>query len=187
VIVLAGHCSEYSETQQYDRGEVMPSLFKLIGQYRELQELDAEDVPEEVIRDTLEAIEGDVQVKATNVAMFCKNLEMFAETIEGAAKEMKDRAARVRRKADSVRAYLLTNMQAAKISKIQVPEFTLAIRKNPPSVVIFPDAQVPDEYMVKPEAPPPYPDKKKIGAALKDGVAIDFARLEQGERVDIKV
>jgi len=97
---------------------------------------------------------------------------------------MKDRAARVRRKADSVRAYLLLNMQAAQIMKIEAPEFTLAIRKNPPAVVVVGD--VPDEYLVKPEAPPPYPDKKRIAADLKDGKELAFARLEQGERLEIR-
>lgn len=163
------------------------TLYQLTGQYRELEALaDSDDLPPEVIRDTLEGLTGELEAKATNVAAFTRNLEASADMIEEAAKAMQARARRLRTRAESVKAYLLYNMQAAGIRKIESPEFTLAIRTNPPAVVIREDAEIPAEYMVQPEPPPPRPDKKRIGAALKAGVQIDGCWLEQGERLEIK-
>lgn len=165
----------------------MIALYQLVAQYRELQQIDAEEIPEEVLRDTLEALQGDLEMKATNVAMFCKNLDTFAETVDEAAKQMKERASRIKRKADQVRGYLHSMLTAAEITKIEAPEFTLAVKKNPPALVIAPGAKIPDEFMVTPPAPSPYPDKSAIKEAIKAGRDIDGCRLEQGTRLEIKV
>jgi hypothetical protein len=164
----------------------MTALYKLVAQYRELQQIDAEEIPEEVLRDTLEALGGELTEKATNVAMLCQNLDTFAQNIDLAAKQMKDRALRVQRRADQVRHYLHVMMEAAEITKIEAPEFTLAIKKNPPAVVIAPDAKVPDEFIVTPPAPAPYPDKAAIKNALKAGREIEGCRLDQGTRLEIR-
>lgn len=163
------------------------TLYQIAGQFRELETLTvSDDLPPDVIRDTLEGLTGDLELKATNVAYFTRNLEATADMIDEAAKAMQERAKRLRKRGESVRQYLLYNMQVAGIRKIEAPEFTLAIRTNPPAVVIREDAEIPAEYMVQPEPPPPRPDKKRIGAALKAGVQIDGCWLEQGERLEIK-
>lgn len=164
----------------------MPALYQLVTQFRALQELDSDDIPEDVLRDTLEGLQGDIELKATNVAMFCQNLDTFADNIDEATKRMKERATKVRRKAEQVRAYLKHMMEASDITKIESPEFTLAIKKNPPSLVVLPDAAIPDEFMVQPPTPPPQRDNAAIKAALKSGRIIDGCRLEQGTRLEIK-
>jgi hypothetical protein len=164
----------------------MTQLYQLVSQYRELQQLDAEEIPEDVLRDTLEALGGELELKATNVAMYVENLASFADQIDEAAKAMKERASRVRKRSDAVRQYLMSMMQAAQITKIEAPQFTLAIRKNPPALFIAPDVVIPAEFMVTPPAPAPYPDKAKLKQAIKDGLVIDGVRLEQGERLEIK-
>jgi hypothetical protein len=165
----------------------LPALYQLADQHRELQALaDADEVPPEVLRDTLEALEGSIEVKATSVAAFVRNMETHAELIEGAAKQLQERAARARRKADSVKAYLLFQMQAVGMSKIEAPEFTIALRNNPEAVRIADDAELPPEYLVQPPAPPPRPDKTAIKAALKAGCEVPGCWLEAGQRVEIR-
>ena len=98
------------------------TLYQIAGQYRELETLSvSDDLPPDVIRDTLEGLTGDLEVKATNVAYFTRNLEATADMIEEAARAMQDRAKRLRKRADSVRQYLLYNMQVAGIRKIEAP------------------------------------------------------------------
>lgn len=164
----------------------LPSLFVLADQYRQLTTLDDPDLPEEVIRDTLEALSGDLQDKAVNVAKFMRNLEVFADDIDEAAKAMKERAARVRKRSDQLRAYLLSNMQACEISKIECPYFTLTVRKNPPAVAVFDQAQVPARFMVQKPPPPPSLDKKAVADALKGGEDVPGCRLESGFRLEVK-
>jgi hypothetical protein len=164
----------------------MKPLYALVEQYRELERLDVEEIDDQALADTLEGLKGEITVKATNCALFARNIETFADTVDEAAAQMAERAKRLRRKADSIRAYLLDQMRGAGISKIQAPEFTVSIRKNPAAVQIAPDAAIPQEYMVVPEPPPPRPDKRKLAEALKSGETIDGVRLEQSERLDIR-
>lgn len=164
----------------------MKPLYALVEQYRELERLDVEDMAEQELADTLEALQGEIQVKATNCALFARNVETFADTIDAAAKQMAERAKRMRSKADSIRAYLLNQMRGAGITKITAPEFTISVRKNPAAVMVKPDAAIPPEYWVTPEPPPPRLDKKKLAEHLKEGVLIDGVWLEQGERLDIR-
>jgi hypothetical protein len=163
-------------------------LYELTAQHRELEKLlDGDEVPAEVVRDTLEALEGDITAKSTSVAHVILNLEAFADQIKAAADAMTERAARVRRRAESVRAYLLLNMQATGIRKIEAPQFTIAVQNNPASVEIDELAVVPPQYMVTPPPPPPKPDKKALVAALKAGETIPGVWLRQGEHLRIKV
>lgn len=168
----------------------MTSLFQLTDQFRELQRLaDSEtDIPDEVIRDTLEGLGGELQIKATNVARFVANQDAMATAIENAAAAMQIRAKRLRARNDHLRDYLLQNMRAASMTKIDSPELVVSIKKNPPRVVIMDEAQVPAEFKVTPPpAPPPEPrpDKNLIADAIKAGTQVPGCYLEQGVRLVI--
>lgn len=166
----------------------MSTLYEIVAQYRSLETLDAsDDLPAEVIRDTLEGLTGELTVKATNVARYILNCESMADAVEGAAKQMKARAERIRKRADSIREYLKVNMQGAGITKIEATEFVLALKKNPPAVIVDNEADIP--LMFKPFPPPPPPpvrtiDKKAIADALKAHAALIKA-LPEGQAAPV--
>lgn len=164
------------------------SLFSLTEQYRSLQALaeSETDIPDEVIADTLEALGGELELKVQNVARFALNQDAMAEAIECAADAMKARAQRLRKRTAHLRNYLLTNMQAAGLQRIETPEVVLAIKNNPESVVVFAEGELPERFMVQPEPPPKRADKAAIKAALKAGEDVPGARLERGQRLEIK-
>lgn len=168
----------------------MAALYQLVEQYRSLEALDAsDDLPIEVINDTLEGLTGELTVKATNVAKFVLNLEAMATAVTDASKAMKVRAEKIQRKADSIRDYLRVNMQGAGITKIEATEFVLALKKNPPSVIVDDEASIPPAFKVTPEPPPPpvaRPDKALIKKAIQSGMTIAGCHLEQAERLDIR-
>lgn len=168
----------------------MTALYQLIEQYRSLEALEAsEDLPLEVIRDTLEGLTGDITVKTTNVAKFVLNGEAMAEAIEQAANAMKARALKIRKRSEAIREYLRINMQGAGITKIEVAEFVISLKKNPPAVIVTDEASIPDAFKVTPEPPPPplpRPDKALIKKAIQSGMTIAGCHLEQAERLDIK-
>ena len=63
----------------------MTQLFVLAGEYRSAaQKLADLDLDEQTVADTLESLSGDLEVKATNVAMFARDLEARAEAIKQA-------------------------------------------------------------------------------------------------------
>lgn len=166
---------------------VLTPLYELVAYRNELETLaDSGEIPPEQIADTLNALEGDIQEKAVAVAMFSRNLEATAEAIREAAKAMLTRAERVQRRAESVQQYLLYNMQAAGITKIEAPQFVLAVRKNPPAVIVDDEAQIPADFMVQPAPPPPRPDKTAIKRELQAGHAVPGAHLLQSERLEIR-
>lgn len=164
----------------------MTALYQLAAQYRALSALGAEELDEQTLLDTLDGLEGELTVKATNVAFYLRNLEAFAQTVEDAAKQLRTRAERIERRADAVRRYLLTNLQAAGVTKIEAPELTIAIRKYPARVVISDAGKIPADLYVYPEPPTPYPDKKAIAERLRKGEAVEGCYLEQSERLEIR-
>jgi hypothetical protein len=167
---------------------VATPLYELVQYQRELEVLaDSGDVPAEVIADTLEALEGDIEQKAVQVAQFTRNLQATADSVREAAKAMLARADRIEKRSESIHNYLLFQMQAAGISKIESPWFTLVVRKNPPAVVIDEDAALPFEYWTVPAPPPARPDKQAIRDALKAGKSVPGAHIIQTERLEVKV
>ena len=163
-------------------------LYELVAAHRELQRLAEEaEIDPQAITDTLEGLEGDIEVKCQSVAMVIRNLEEDAKKIEQAAKLMQQRAQRLEERSAGIKAYLLLNMQATGITKISCPYFTITRRANPPRVDVTNEAMIPDAFRVWPEPPPPSLDKRKILDALKRGDDVPGAVLAQGERLEIKV
>lgn len=163
------------------------ALYQVADQYlRDLDKLIEMDLDDQCFNDTLESLSGELEVKATNVAMFVRNLEANAELIKQAEEQMANRRKAIEKRADRIRQYLLENMTRTGINKIECPFFKIAVRENPESVVIEPDADLPAEFMRQPEPPPPAPDKVAIKAALKAGVILPGVKLKRTQRIDIK-
>lgn len=164
------------------------TLYQLAGQYRELEALgESEDIPPEVMRDTLDALGGELQDKAIAVAHFVRNLESAADSIEDAYEAMFSRAQRLRDRADSIREYLLFHLQATQLLRIDSEFFTLTVRTNPPAVVVDDESAVPAEFKTQPPPPPMRVDRARIAAALKAGESVSGCRLLSKQRLEIKV
>jgi hypothetical protein len=106
--------------------------------------------------------------------------------VREAGKAMLERAGRIEKRAESIRAYMLYQLQFAGVSKIECPWFVIAVKKNPPAVVLDDEAAVPQAFKVQPEPPAPRPDKKAIAAALKAGEDVPGCRLVQSDRLEIR-
>lgn len=162
-------------------------LYKLADEYLlacdQLSEL---DMPPEVVADTLESLQGDIQTKATNIGMFIRTLEVTAAGLEEAEKEIARRKRATISRISEIKDYLLHNMQRTGISKIESPYISISLKKNPPKVDILQSGAVPQEFMRQEEAPPPSPDKKAIADYLKQGNTPAWACFSQSERVEIK-
>lgn len=166
----------------------LPALYEIAKQFQELALLaDSEEIPAEVIRDTLEGLQGDLTTKSVNVARFILGLEAEAKAIDEAVEKLKERAERRKRRADGIRNYMLVQLQAAGVTKVECPEFTISVRLNPVAVEVADPAAVPTRFMVQPEPPPARPDKAAIKEALKAGENVAGCFLRQGERLEIRI
>jgi len=165
----------------------LPALYTIADQYlQDVAKLSDMELPPEVIADTLESLSGDLEVKATNVAMFIRNLESLADQIKQAEAAMAARRKAIETRAESVREYLLSNMVRTGISKIESPYFKISVKQNPSSVVVDDSTAIPAKYLRQAPPPPPAPDKKEIKAALEFGESILGCHLEQKKSLVIK-
>lgn len=162
-------------------------LYELTDQFKSLELLaSSDDLPPEVIRDTIEGVEGQWKDKAVAVAAYILDAEAKADSIKAAAKAMQERATRLENRAASLRQYLMFNMLATGTAKVDHDLMTLLLVNNPQTVVIDNPELVPAEFMVQKPPPPPAPDKKLIGQQFKSGVDVPGCHVEQGQRVEIK-
>jgi len=160
--------------------------FELAAQYRRLAEILAEqhDDPK-LIADTLDSISGPLDERLENLAKMVRNVETAARGVEQTLASLEARHAALSRAAERGRRLILELMQTAERDKVATALFSLAIHKNPPAVVIDREEDLPPEYLVQHQPPPPTPDKKAIAASLKAGTPVPGAHAEQRVRLDI--
>lgn len=163
------------------------SLYEIAHEFRQMvAALMQTDADAQTVADTIEGESYPLEIKAQQVAYAIKTLLANAEAIEGAQDEMEKRRKAMENRAASIKRYLLECMELAGVQKIDCPHFSIKVANNPPAVVIDDERQIPAGFIIEPEAPPPYPDKKAIGDALKAGCNIPGARLTRGKRLDIR-
>lgn len=164
----------------------MFEAFELAAQYRRLAELLAErhDDPQ-LIADTLESESGALDERLENLAKMVRNLEAADSGVLRTMESLSARHEALQRAIGRGRQMILDVMQHAQREKLTTALFSIAIRKNPPAVVIDAEQDLPDEFLQYHEAPPPTPNKKAIAAALKAGVPVPGAHCEQAVRLEI--
>jgi hypothetical protein len=164
----------------------MTALFQLVAEYRSVAERLADmDLDAQTCADTLEAMSGDLETKAQNVAFMALNFEATAAAIKAHEEVQRDRRIAIERRADSLRSYLARCMEAAGIEKIEGPGVAIGFRKSS-AVVINELGLIPAAFMRTPEPPPPAPDKAAIAAAIKAGKEVPGAHIEQRRNLSIK-
>ena len=164
----------------------MTSLHEISASFRQdaarLAEL---DIDEATIQNTLEAMSGELEVKAQSVVMYARNLQATATAIKDAEEQMAKRRKAIENRAKHLLDYVQGCMETAAVQKIECPYFRLAIQAKPPSVDVYEPGLIPEQYMRTPEAPPPAPDKTAIAKAIKEGHEVPGARLVHGTRLAI--
>jgi hypothetical protein len=164
-------------------------LFELVGQHKSLEWLmeSEEELPPEVLRDTMEALTGEIELKMRSMAYCVLNLQADADAIAHAAIAMRARAERAARRAESLKQFLLLQMQTLNIERIDATEIVIRRQASPPSVYIADERAIPAEYWRQPPAPPPQLDKLLIKAALQNGEDVPGAFVESGEHLRITI
>lgn len=162
------------------------NLYELKQEYQlaayKLQDM---DLDEQTLHDTLEAMAGDLEVKATNTVMVARNMRTTAAAIKEAEASMMARRKAIEARADYLEKRVFDTMLETGITKIECPYFRLAIQNNPASVDVFDQLQIPQDYMR--EIPAKFEiDKALIKKAIGDGFEVPGARLVHGQRLAIK-
>ena len=164
----------------------MATMYELTNEYLELLEL-AED-PEcdpEVFADTLEGLEGEIEIKADNYAKVMKELDKDIDGLDAEIKRLQAKKSTIVNSKDRMKHTLEDAMRLTGKTKFKTDLFSFNIQNNPPSVELDEDKmdQIPEEYLVQQE---PKVDKKKLLADMKAGKEFDFCRIHQSDGLRIR-
>ena len=99
------------------------------------------------------------------------------------ANRLAERKRKLEKSAERLRSHILDGMKLTNATKIRRPEFDISLRRNPPSLYIEAENDIPSEYYT---TPAPVLDKTALKEVVKNGTEIKGVCLVQTERVDIK-
>lgn len=164
------------------------NLFELTAQRLELQhKLEAMDLDEVTIQDTLEGNAQELEEKIQDYGYILRNRRGLSDAMEDEIARMQERYTVYKKHTIKIEDWLQKNMEACKLtSKIDFPAFSVQLKKNPSSVIIDDETLIPAEYMKMPEPKIilPVPDKNALKLILKVH-AISGCHLEQKNRLVI--
>ena len=150
------------------------TLYELKNEYKALL-LMAEDpeVDPETIADTMEAIEGEIEVKAENYVVIIKELTSEAEKFKAEIDRLTKRKDSLESRVAQLKERLLESMKETGMDKFQTEHFKLSVARNGGVQPMKITGDVPKEYCLL------QPDNKKIRESLLLGEKLDFAQLEE--------
>jgi hypothetical protein len=164
----------------------MTALYLLAAERRaELAKLADLDLDEQTLADTLESLTGDLENKAENVAIMVRMIEADAASCRAWAGDALARAKVIEGRAERLREYLQTNLEAVGIEKITGPGVEISFRKSS-AVVVDAEDLLPTEFWRRPPMPLPAPDKNAIALAIKGGREVPGAHVETRRSLQIK-
>ncbi|MDC34449.1 hypothetical protein DZ707_12390 [Listeria monocytogenes] len=159
----------------------MSTLYSIQGKYQQLLNL-AEQLDPELLKDTLESIDDELETKAENVAFVIKELEGQSLILEKETKRLAERKNTINNNVKRLKQSLFDAMITAKKQKIKTNLFTFDIRKNPPSVIVEDESKLLNYLIEQPKKL----DKTKLGDDLKKGIEVPGAKIIQTERLQIR-
>lgn len=163
------------------------TLYQLTDQFLNLLNFAEDpDIDPEILADTMDAIDGEIEVKADGYAKVIRHMESDMAGIKAEEERLHNRRKSMENNIRLMKEALQHSMQITGKTKFKTELFSFGIQKNPPSVVM--DEQyienIPEEYLIMQE---PKLDRAKIKEDLKAGKDLEgIAHLEQGESLRIR-
>ena len=163
------------------------TLYELTEDYMNLLALAEDpDIDEQAFMDTLDGIEGAIEVKAEGYAKVMRQLEADAAACDAESKRLKNKAKTIDNNIKRMKQALQYAMQATGKTKFKTQLFSFYIQKNSASVVM--DEQyienIPERFLVRKD---PEINRKAIRDAINAGEDLTgLAHLESTESLRIK-
>lgn len=164
-------------------------LYELANDYLALVEaIENNEIPEEAIADTLEAITAGIEDKADNIACLLKNLDAECNAIKAEEVRLAERRKAKEKSLERIKQYLSETLQRAGLDKIETARNRITFRKSE-SVEVDEDAfiewaEIHRDDLLTYSAPKI--NKTEVKKALKDGIEIVGAELRIKSNIQIK-
>ena len=154
----------------------MSNLYQLTNNYETvLNMLYDEDADEQMILDTLETIEGEIEDKADNYAKIIKELEAKQSARKEEAKRLTESAKVFENRVKALKSNLFNSMKATGKTKFATDLFSFNIAKNGGKQPLTIDGEVPEEYTKAVIEN----DTDKIRQALENGETAESLQISE--------
>jgi hypothetical protein len=163
-------------------------LYELAMNYRALMEaIDNDELPEEAIADTLEAVTGEIEDKADNIACMLKSLDADIVAIRAEEICLAERRKVKENAKERIKQYLSDMLLGIGIDKVETARNKITFRKSESveldeGFIAWATANRDDLLTFK----EPTANKTEIKKALKAGAEIEGARIVSSQNIQIK-
>lgn len=159
----------------------MSTLYEITSEYMQLLSMADED--DEAFLDTLEAITGELKVKAEGYAVVISEINAAIDKFDTEIKRLTDRKEKMEKHVQDMKDRLKDAMIAMEKEEIQTEHFKFKVQNNGGKLPLIILGDVPDNYK-KVEL---VQDNSKIRADLEAGKKLSFAELGvRGKHLRIK-
>lgn len=162
------------------RGQSMSAaLYMISANYRAILQMALDEGldADEELREALINIRGELQEKVDNLCYVIRALNEEEESLRAEAARLAEKATARANKAARLKEYLMGNLNAAGVTKVRAPHFTVSIVQGRETAAIDSEDQIPQNFW-KVETTL---KKRDLIDALKSGDEIPGARLTRGE------
>ena len=162
------------------------TLYEITADMQRLLDM-AEDEDDQVFLDTLEAVQGELEVKAEGYGVVLKTYENRSEFLRKEAKKLIERADRIEKRHDQIEGRLLNAFITLDMKGLSTDHFEFKVKTNNPKVVFdVPEKELIDtiEDRFITEKVTKSISKTAIKEAIDAGEEFTFAHIERGKRLD---
>lgn len=163
------------------------TLYEITQDYLQIQYMmENPELDPQTLADTMEGIEGELEVKADGYAKVIRNMESDISAIKAEMTRLSDRKKTIEKNIQTLKLALQKAMEITGKTKFKTELFSFGVRTNAPAVVM--DEQyienIPERFLKYSE---PTINKVAIKEAIQNGENLEgLAHLEQGSSLMIK-
>ncbi|GAB6045112.1 hypothetical protein JCM11957_07100 [Caminibacter profundus] len=157
-------------------------LFEIADEFQKLYELASDSDDIETLTELFNELEIKLEDKADNTRIVLQKLDSDIKFLDEEIKRLQNRKKTIQKNKENLKTLLELALKSAGIEKLKTPKATFYFAPTPPKLIINDENEIPDEFKI----PKIEIDKQKLKEALKNGLIIKGATLEQIETLRIR-
>lgn len=130
----------------------MASLYNLTADYMEVLDMAQDpDIEPQVIADTLEGIDGEIELKAENTTIIMKELEAEVSKLKAEEQRLYNRRKSIENNIEDMKKQIYNAMKLTGKTKFKTTLFNFSIAKNGGKIPVIVDAdcsEMPDDFVI---------------------------------------
>jgi hypothetical protein len=164
----------------------MSKLYELVTHQREVFDNEANydpDTGEFLCDELLDSVEGQIDVKACDIAVIIKERKYDIASLKDEIKKLTDRKRVLERRTESLSDYLYDSLRRAGRVGKKISDSRIAISfRNVTRALVLDEGDVPDSFFEERRVL----DKRKLTDALKESGEVPGAELETYQSMSVK-